>query len=88
MKARNYAAAYSPAYSPAQMSGQNSKANIDAASAGSYHHYAGSHHNQELPMQSPLYQPPSMGGAAQGQHIYASGRASRDDAGKGGVQSP
>ena len=64
MKARNYAA-YSPAYSPA-MSGQTSKVNLDAGSAGSYHlsHGVGSSSvaGSELPMQSPLYQPPSMGG--------------------------
>lgn len=65
LKARQYSA-YSPAYSPA-MSGSASKAHPDSGSASD----CKSQTRANLPVQSPLYVPPSMGGAAQPQQAVS-----------------
>lgn len=61
MKARQQHSAYSPAYSPVAMSSHESNSKIghaDSSAGGS-----SSRHDPNLPVQSPVYIPPSMGGA-------------------------
>ena len=75
MKARQYAA-YSPAYSPA-MSGSGSKVHLGLSHSGADVGSAGGASSktiveQQMPVQSPLYVPPSMGGKGGGAAVVQS----------------
>ena len=65
MKNRQQYSAYSPAYSPAAMSGSGSVSKMgqpDSSVAGSSFGVQAEHSGSILPVQSPVYQPPSLAG--------------------------